>query len=134
MKTQPSAARRQWPTLHHLLVGALAAITVVAGLATPWPWDLLPLLGLLAGLLLVARFGRWSPYRGQGWRGVANGLIDQLVVAGFVSGILFIVVSSLATAVFYGPPWLPVGASLGLELGVAALGLAAVLVPTRARS
>jgi hypothetical protein len=134
MKTKRSAARRQWPTWHHLLVAALAAVTAVAALATPWPWDLLPLLGLLAGLLVVARFGRWSSYRGQGWRCVANGLIDELVLAGFVTGVLFIVASNLATSVFYGPPWLPAGASLGLWLGVAALGLAAVLLPTRARS
>jgi hypothetical protein len=134
MNTQRSTAGRQWPTWHHLLVAALAAVTVVAGLATPWPWDLLPSLGLFAGLLLMARFGRWSPYRGQGWRGVANGLLDEVVLAGFVTGVLFIIVSSLATAIFYGPPWLPAGAALGLGLGVVALGLAAVLVPTRASS
>ena len=135
MHIKPSAVDRQWPTWHHLFVAALAAVTVVAGLGTPWPWDLLPVAGLFTGLLLVARFGRWSPYRGQGRRGVQNGLLDELVLAGFVAGILFIVVSTLlSVALFYGPPWLPAGADLALRLGVVALGLATVLGPNRARS
>lgn len=130
MNIKPSAVGRQWPTWHHLFVATLTAVIFVGGLATPWPWDLLPVAGLFTGRLLVARFGRWSPYRGQGRRGVANGLLEELVLAGFVAGILFIVVSTLSSvALFYGPPWLPPGADLALRLGVVALGLATVLLP-----
>lgn len=134
MNIQPSAVGRQWPTWHHLFVAALAAATVIAGLATPWPWDLLPVAGVFTCLLLMARFGPWSPYRGQGRRGVAKGLLDEVILSGFVAGILFIIVSTLSIALFYGPPWLPARADLALRLGVVALGLATVLVPNRARS
>lgn len=134
MNAQPDSAGRQWPTWHHLFVAALAAATVIAGLATPWPWDVLPVAGVLTCLLLLAWFGPWSPYRGQGRGGVAMGLLDEVVLAGFVAGILFIIVSTLSSALFYGPPWLPARAELALRLGLLALGLATVLVPNRARS
>jgi hypothetical protein len=134
MNIKPSGGRGQWPTSHHLFVAALTAVTVVAGLATPWPWDLMPVAGLFTSLLLVARFGPWSPYPGHSRRGLVKGLLDELVLTGFVAGILFIVVSTLSITLFYGPPWLPAGADLALRLGVVALGVATVLAPNRARS
>jgi hypothetical protein len=104
-----------------LLVSVLTAVAVVAGLATPWPWDLLALAGLVAGLGIIAQVGGRS-------------LVADLVFAGFVGGLLFIVVSSLATSVFYGPDWLPPSAGVALRLAVLALGLATVALPARART
>jgi hypothetical protein len=100
-----------------VLVAALTALAVVAGLATSWPWDLVALAGVLAGLVIIARLGHRS-------------LVDELVLAGFVGGVLLLIVSYLATSVFYVPDWLPAGAGLGLRLAVLALGLAAVALPT----
>ncbi len=129
MSSKLSAVGRGWPTWHYLLVAALSAVALVVCLATTWPLDLLPFATLLTCLLLVTRFGRWNPYRGQGWRGVARGLRDEILFAGFVVGILFIVLSSLVTGVMTGQPWLSAGASVLLRLAVVALGVSAVVVP-----
>ena len=131
MNTQLSPVSRRWPTWHYLLVAALSAVALVVWLATTWPLDLLSLASLLASLLLVARFGHWNPYRGQGWRGLAKALRDEILLAGFVAGILFIVFSSLVTGVMTGQPWLPARASVVLRLAVVALGVSAVVVPFR---
>lgn len=104
-----------------VFVAALTAIAVVATLATPWPWDLLPVAALVATLGLVTQLAHRS-------------LVEQVVLAGFVGGALFLIVSHLATSVFYGPDWLSMGPSLGLRLAVLALGLATTALPTRARS
>ncbi len=131
MNAKLSPVGRGWPTWHYLLVAALSAVALVVCLATTWPLDLLPLASLLASLLLVARFGHWNPYRAQGWRGVAKALRDEILLAGFVAGILFIVLSGLVTGVMTGQPWLPARASVVLRLAVVALGVSAVVVPVR---
>jgi polyhydroxybutyrate depolymerase len=131
-RTQSSAGR-QWPTWHYLLVAALSVTALVAGLATPWPLDLLPVAGLVGSLLLVARFGRWSPYRLRAGRGVVAGLRDSLLLAAFVSGLMLVVVSSAVPGVLTGQPWLTPTGALALRLGVVVAGVLAVLVPIRAR-
>ena len=129
MNAKLSPIGREWPTWHYLLVAALSAVALVVCLATTWPLDLLPLASLLASLLLVARVGHWNPYRGQGWRGVAKGLRDEILLAGFVAGLLFIVLSSLVTGVMTGQPWLSAGASVVLRLAIVAVGVSSVVVP-----
>jgi hypothetical protein len=129
-----STTRPTWPTWRHLSVGALAGATVAVSLATPWPWDVLPVAALVACLLVRARLGRWSPYAGRGRRGALTGFRDELALAALVAAVTFQAVGALSTSVFYGPSWLPAGAALLLQVAVAALVVAAVLAPGRTRS
>jgi hypothetical protein len=110
---EQSTVNRQRAWRRHLLTGAFAAITLVVALAIPWPFGLLVVAGMVGCLGALAR--------------------TQVLPAVFVSGVLFLLTSGLVQGGLTGQAWVSPAALAGLEVGIAAVGVAAILVPATRR-
>lgn len=124
---------RDWPLIHQLLLAAAVGGGSAAFLAVPWPWDLAVPGAVLAGLLVLAASSRGNPYRSHGLQGITRGLRDDLLLAGFLAGVVLLLVSGLVSSSISGQPWLSPPASLAVQGLVVVLGISSLIVPTRPR-